>query len=98
MVHLFGDWFGDIFAIFLMFIIYLYLRINSKKKKTWDRLDFYFSLAIFLVAAFEVVGSIIFRDPYYGPSGGFVIMMGVMVITFISGLVSGIELRAKQLW
>ena len=76
----------------------MYLRINSKKKKTWDRLDFYFSLAIFIVAALEVVGSIVYKDPYYGPSIGFSIMMGIMVITFISGLVSGIELRAKELW
>jgi NhaP-type Na+/H+ or K+/H+ antiporter len=99
MVHLFGDWFGDIVAIFIIFVIYLFLRINTKEKKTWDRLDFFFSLAVFIVAACEIVGSIIFMDFYYGPSEGFLVMIGIMIITLISGTVAGIELRAgKKFW
>lgn len=99
MVQFFGDWFGNIVAIFLIFVIYLFMRINTKEKKSWDRLDFYFSLAIFLIVAFEVIGALFFGNPYYGPSEGFIISVLILIITTISGTVAGIEMRAgKKFW
>ena len=97
MVEIFGDWFGNIVAIFIIFVIYLFLRVNTKKSKTWHRLDFYFSLAIFLIVGFEVVGSFIFEQPYYGPAEGFLVSVLIMIITLVSGTVSAIELRTKEL-
>ncbi len=96
MVELFGDWFGNIVAIFIAFVIYLYLRINTKEKKSWNRLDLSFSVVIFLITAFEIIGSIVFENPYYGPSEGFIISIAIMVITAITGTLSAIELRAAH--
>lgn len=96
MVQLFGDWFGDIAAIFVAFVIYLYLRINTKEKKTWNRLDLSFSVVIFVISAFEIIGAWIFENPFYGPSEGFIISMAIMAITAVTGTLSAIELRAAH--
>jgi len=96
MVQLFGDWFGNIIAIFIAFVIYLYLRINTKEKKTWNRLDFSFSLIIFLISGFEIIGAWVFENPYYGPSEGFIISMAIMAITAVTGTLTAIELRAAH--
>lgn len=99
MVQIFGDWFGNMVAIFVIFVIYLFMRINTKEKKTWDRLDFYFSLAIFLIVAFEVFGALFFGSPYYGPEEGFIISVLILLVTAVSGTVAGIEMRAgKKFW
>jgi len=96
MVHLFGDWFSDIVVIFLCFVIYLFLRINTKEKKSWNRLDLAFSFIIFIISAFEVIGSLIFRDLYYGPPEGFIISVLIMLVTLVTGTLTAIELRAAQ--
>lgn len=96
MVHLFGDWFGDIIAIFLCFVIYLFLRITTKEKKTWNRLDFAFSAIIFFISACQVIGSFVYGDNYYGPAEGFIISLIVMLITFGTGTLTAIELRADK--
>lgn len=99
MVQLFGDWFGNIVAIFIILVIYLFMRINTKEKKSWDRLDFYFSLTIFLIVAFEVIGALVFQNPYYGPREGFIISVLIMLVTLGTGTVSAIEIRAgKKFW
>ncbi len=96
MVHLFGDWFGDIVVIFLCFVIYLFLRINTKEKKTWNRLDFAFSAIIFFISAFQVIGSLVYGDNYYGPAEGFIISLIIMLITLGTGTLTAIELRADK--
>jgi len=96
MVQLFGDWFGNIVVIFLCFVIYLFLRINTKEKKSWNRLDLSFSVIIFLISAFEVIGSLVFENPYYGPQEGFIISIAIMLITAVTGTLTAIELRAAQ--
>lgn len=94
MVHLFGDWFGDIIVIFVAFVIYLFLRVNTKEKKTWNRLDLTFSVIIFLITAFQVIGSLVYGDNYYGPAEGFIISLGIMLVTLGTGTLTAIELRA----
>ena len=96
MVELFGDWFGNIVAIFIIVLIYMYLRLNSRKKLNSNRLDFYFSLIIFLISAFEVIGAFIFEQPYYGPAQGFILSILIMLISLGTGTISAIELRADK--
>ncbi len=96
MVHLFGDWFADITVIFLCFVIYLFLRINTKEKRTWNRLDLSFSFIIFLISAFQAIGSLVFEDHYYGPQEGLIITFAIMVITAITSVLTMLELRAAQ--
>jgi amino acid transporter len=96
MVHLFGDWFGDIVVIFLCLVIYIFLRINSKEKKAGNRLDFAFSAIIFFISACQVIGSLVLGDLYYGPQEGFVITLLIMLITLGTGVLTAIELRADK--
>lgn len=97
MANLFGDWWGDAVAMFIIFAVYIVFWVfYIKGKESRNKIGLWVAVFIFAISAFSVLGEVFGDYPFSGPQGGFLISFVVMVLSLIGIIVGVLEVFSDE--